>query len=323
MVRYQPQDSFVSPRFCGVRTFMRLPCVRTLENVDFLVAGIPFDTGGSFRIGTRFGPQAIREVSVLLRPFNPVLGVDIFAHCSGVDYGDFDVVPGYIEETYARIQPELEKVFASPAIPVFLGGDHSVTLPVLRAVAAVQGPVALVHFDSHSDTWDRYFQMKYNHGTVIRRAIEEGCLVTEHSIQLGIRGPLYGPEDINEARKLGLEVITAPELHQMGIREAVTRIRHRVKDRPVFVTFDIDFLDPAYAPGTGTPEIGGFTTWEALELVRNGLAGLNFVGFDLVEVLPAYDSGQITAFAAAGMVYEFISLIAKNREQSREKTKGG
>ncbi|SFR05240.1 agmatinase [Desulfoscipio geothermicus] len=314
MTKYQPINSFESPRFCGVRTFMRLPNKRTLTDVDFIVSGIPFDTGGSFRIGTRFGPQAIRDASILLRPYNPVLDVNIFDYCSGVDYGDIDVVPGYIEESYQRIEESITPIFESDVVPIFLGGDHSVTLPELRAVAKSKGPVALVHFDSHSDTWDSYFEKSYNHGTPIRRAIEEKCLLVENSIQVGMRGPLYGPEDLNDAREMGLEVLTTQESREIGIAETVKRIKERVQDKPVFVTFDIDFLDPVYAPGTGTPEIGGFTTWEAQHLVREGLRGLNFVGFDLVEVLPSYDSNQVTAFAAAGIVYEFISLLALNRK---------
>lgn len=315
MKRFQPIDSFHSPRFCGVRTFMRLPNVKTLEDVDFLIVGIPFDTGASFRVGARFGPQAIRDTSILLRPYNPELKINIFEHCSGIDYGDIDVIPGYIEESYEKIQKDMVEILKASVIPISMGGDHSITLAELRAVRDVFGPVALIHFDSHSDTWDSYFDKKYNHGTPIRRAIEEGCIEVEHSIQIGLRGPLYCPGDLQDAVDMGLEVMTTRDIRRIGIDKAIERIRERVKDTPVFVTFDIDFLDPAYAPGTGTPEIGGFTTWEALEMVRNSLKGLNFVGFDLVEVLPAYDSGQITAFAAAGIIYEFISLIACNKNK--------
>lgn len=315
MQKYVPKNSLVSPRFCGVRTFMRLPHVSTLKDVDFVVVGIPFDTAGSFRIGTRFGPQAIREASVLLRPYNPVLDVSIFDYCSGVDYGDIDIVPGYIEDSYEIIEKEMKKIFDAAVIPISLGGDHSVLLPELRAAKNSKGPVALIHFDSHGDTWDSYFDKKYNHGTPVRRAIEEDCLLTEHSIQVGLRGPLYSSEDINESINLGLEVITAPEVRKIGLEETISRIRERVGDAPAFVSFDIDFLDPAYAPGTGTPEIGGFTTWEALRFVREGLTGLNIVGFGMVEVLPAYDHGDITSFAAAGIAYEFISLIAQRKSK--------
>lgn len=321
MAKYEPVNSFESPRFCGIRTFMRLPNLTTLEDVDFIVAGIPFDTGGSFRIGTRFGPQAIRDASILLRPYNPVQDINIFDYCSGVDYGDFTVVPGYIEESYAKIEEALIQVFSTQVIPILMGGDHSITLPELRAIARTKGPVALVHFDSHSDTWDAYFEKPYNHGTPIRRAIEENCLLVDHSIQIGMRGPLYSAGDLEDARQLGLEVLTSWEIRQIGILETIKRIRARVQDKPVFVTFDIDFLDPVYAPGTGTPEIGGFTTWEAQYLVRDGLRGLNFVGFDLVEVLPSYDAGQVTSFAAAGIMYDFISLVALNKK-SQSKNAG-
>jgi len=312
--KYQPINSFESPRFCGVRTFMRLPNKSTLTDVDFIVVGVPFDTGGSFRVGTRFGPQAIRDASILLRPYNPTLDVNIFDYCSGVDYGDIDVVPGYIEDSYEKIEEGASTIFSSGVIPIFLGGDHSVTLPELRAAAKTKGPVALVHFDSHSDTWDSYFDQPYNHGTPIRRAIDDNCLLVENSIQVGMRGSLYGPEDLGDAREMGLEVLTTDEVRKIGISETIKKIRARVQDKPVFVTFDIDFIDPAYAPGTGTPEIGGFTTWEAQHLVRESLRGINFVGFDVVEVLPSYDSNQITAFAGAGIVYEFVSLLALNKK---------
>lgn len=317
MAKYQPKDSFKSPRFCGVRTFMRLPAIEVLKDVDFLICGIPFDTAGSYRIGTRFGPQAIREVSVLLRPYNPNLDVDIYKYISGIDYGDVDIVPGYIEESYKKTEDFLAPVFSSQAVPIILGGDHSVTLPVLRAIRAARGPVALVHFDSHSDTWDSYFDKKFNHGTVFRRAVEEGCILPESTIQVGMRGPLYDPSDWKEAEKFGFEIITTAEIRKIGLENTALRIRERIKDNPVYVSFDIDFIDPAFAPGTGTPEVGGFSTWESLELVRTGLQGLDFVGFDLVEVLPAYDSGQITAFAAANTVFEFISLIANNHKRKR------
>ncbi|MBW2093176.1 MAG: arginase family protein, partial [Deltaproteobacteria bacterium] len=234
MEKYKPADATVSPRFCGVRTFMRLPHKAVLTSVDFIMVGIPFDTGASFRVGARFGPQAIRDASILLRPYNPVLNVNIFDHCSGVDYGDIDVVPGYIEETYKKIHQELVKIFEAGVVPIFLGGDHSITLPELRALAESRGPAALVHFDSHSDTWDSYFDKPYNHGTPFRRAIEESCLLVENSIQIGMRGPLYDLSDLEEACKLGLEVLPAWEVRKIGLSETIKRIRARVQDKPVF-----------------------------------------------------------------------------------------
>ncbi len=321
MIKYQPADSLSSPRFSGVSTFMRLPNIATLENVDFIVTGAPFDTGSSFGVGSRFGPRAVRDASSILKPYNPVLDVNIFEHCSGVDYGDISIAPGFIEETFERMEKDLIPVFNKNVIPICIGGDHSITLPELRAVHKTKGPVALVHFDAHSDTYDSYFGKLYNHGTTFRRAIEEGLLLVDHSIQIGIRGHFYDSEGLDSARNLGLEVLPAWDVRKIGFSEVIQKIKSRVQDKPVFVSFDIDFLDAAYAPGTGTPEIGGFTTWEAQELLRGGLQGLNFVGFDLVEVSPCNDPANITAFAAAGMIYEFISLIALNKKMATKVVK--
>lgn len=309
---YQPKDSSKSPRFTGPRTFMRLEHKRTTENVDFAVIGVPFDTAASNRTGQRYGPQHVRDFSVLLRPYNPDQDIDIFEYCSGVDYGDIDVIPGNIQRTYDNIVEGLKPVLEKGIIPIMIGGDHSISLGHLRAFAQQYGPVSLVHFDSHGDTWDNYFGEKYMHGTPFRRAVEEGLIDTEHSIQIGMRGPLYGPEDIEDARDLGFEVIPMKEVREIGHDKVVERIHQRAQDKPVFVTFDIDFLDPAYAPGTGTPEVGGPTSHEALEFVR-GLHGLHMVGFDLVEVLPTYDSGEITAVAASSVIFEMMSLIAMQK----------
>ncbi|SMB90636.1 agmatinase [Desulfonispora thiosulfatigenes DSM 11270] len=317
MIKYKPANSLESPRFSGVTTFMRLPNVKTLEDVDFIVTGIPFDTACSYNTGSRFGPQAIRQCSTIIKPYNPVLDVNIFDYCSGVDYGDINTVPGYIEETYHNIEEGLTPVFEKGIIPIVMGGDHSITLAELRAAAKKYGPVALVQFDSHSDTYDSFFGKKYNHGTTFRRAIEENLLIPENSIQVGIRGHLYEPQNLQDAKDLGLEVITGPELHTIGIPETIKKIRERTQDKPIFVSFDIDFLDAAYAPGTGTPEIGGFTTWEAQQIVQKGLREKNVIGYDLVEVLPASDPSKITSFAAAGLMYEFISLIALNKKIRR------
>ncbi|MED3724869.1 agmatinase [Priestia filamentosa] len=306
---YKPKDSSKSPRFCGTRTFMRLEPIRTTEDVDFIVAGVPFDTAASNRTGQRLGPQHIRNFSVLLRPYNPDQDINIFDYCSGVDYGDIDVIPGNIHRTYENIESELDKTLEKRITPILMGGDHSISLGHLRAFAKKYGPVALVHFDSHGDTWDNYYGEKYMHGTPFRRAVEEGLLDVAHSIQVGMRGPLYGPEDIEDAKDLGFEVITMKEVRKIGFDNVMKRIHERAGDKPVFVSYDIDFLDPAYAPGTGTPEVGGPTSYEGLEFVR-GLDGLNLVGFDLVEVLPSYDSGEITAVAASSIIYEMITLIA-------------
>lgn len=306
---FKPKDSSMSPRFVGPRTFMRLPFENTLENVDFLIMGVPFDTAASNRTGQRYGPQSIRDFSVLLRPYNPDQGINIFDYCSGIDYGDVDVIPGNVLKTYDHITEKLDPILDQGIIPVMLGGDHSISLGHLRSFAKKYGPVSLVHFDSHSDTWEDYFGEKYVHGTPFRRAAEEGLVDTKKSIQVGMRGPLYGPEDMQNARDLGYKVIEMREARKLGIEKVIEQIHQRVGNNPVFVSFDIDFLDPAYAPGTGTPEVGGPTSFEALEYVRK-LDGLNIKGFDLVEVLPTYDSGEITAVAASSVVYEMITLIA-------------
>jgi len=306
---FKPKDSSMSPRFVGPRTFMRLPFENTLENVDFLIMGVPFDTAASNRTGQRYGPQSIRDFSVLLRPYNPDQGINIFDYCSGIDYGDVDVIPGNVLKTYDHITEKLDPILDQGIIPVMLGGDHSISLGHLRSFAKKYGPVSLVHFDSHSDTWEDYFGEKYVHGTPFRRAAEEGLVDTKKSIQVGMRGPLYGPEDMQNARDLGYKVIEMREARKLGIEKVIEQIQQRVGNSPVFVSFDIDFLDPAYAPGTGTPEVGGPTSFEALEYVRK-LDGLNIKGFDLVEVLPTYDSGEITAVAASSVVYEMITLIA-------------
>ena len=310
-------DPRESPRFAGIKTFMRLPHVTTTEGVDVAVVGVPFDTGASYRVGARFGPEAIRSVSALLRHHNEVLDVSIFDHCSVVDYGDLPVNPGYIEDSYKMIEEGLLPILDGGVTPMMLGGDHSVTLPELRAMVKTNGPVALIHFDSHTDTGDKRFGRMYTHGTPFRRAIEEELILVDHSIQAGMRGSIYSRDSLDEARNMGFDLVTAVEAQEQGIDELVRRIRDRVGDAKAFVSFDIDFVDPAFAPGTGTPEVGGFTSSEALRVVR-GLKGLNLIGFDLVEVLPQYDLSEITALLAANIVYEFISLIALRKKLESE-----
>ena len=306
---YRPADSLASPRFAGVRTFMRLPHVTTTDDVDVAFVGIPFDTGASFKVGARFGPEAIRSASALLRPYHPELDVDIFNIVSAVDYGDAPVAPGFIEDSYDRIVNFLRPLHQAGVVPISMGGDHSVVLPELRAAVEKHGPVALVLFDSHPDTWDSYFGHKYFHGTPFKRAVEEGLLLPLHSTMIGLRGPVYDRDDWQNCRAMGFEVFTAGQMHRDGIADIPARTLQRAGDRPIFLSFDIDFLDPAYAPGTGTPEVGGFTSHQLLQLVR-GLKGLELVGFDLVEVSPPYDHGDITALLAANLVFEFLSLLA-------------
>lgn len=313
MVKYQPPSASKTPRFAGIKTFMRLPHLKVTEDVDFAVVGIPFDTGACFKTGARFGPTAIREASTLMRNYSMNLDVNIFDYLSGIDYGDIDIVPGYIHESYKAMEEGLKPLLDSDIVPIALGGDHSITLGELRAVAKKYGPVALVHFDSHLDTWDQYWGQKYTHGTPFRRACEEGLIDTEHSIQVGIRGSQYGPEDVQGSIDLGFEVITANELHEIGIEETGKRIRERTKDAKVFLSFDIDFVDPSCAPGTGTIEVGGFNGYETLCLIRE-MKTLNFVAMDLVEVLPQIDLAGMTAYMAANILHEFISVLALQRK---------
>jgi agmatinase len=251
---------------------------------------------------------------MLLRPYHPEQHIAIFEHCAGVDYGDLPVTPGYLPESHRQIEEGAKALFEAGVIPIFLGGDHSVSLPLLRAAVASHGPVALIQFDSHGDLWHSYFGGKDTHGTPFRRAVEEGLLDTARSCQIGLRGSVYGEEDIEMSREL-FEVVTAVELHEIGVKETLGRIQKRVGQDPVYVTFDIDFVDPAFAPGTGTPEVGGFTGAQCLQLLR-GLTGLHFIGFDVVEVMPAYDPANLTSLLAANLVYEFMALIALQKRKT-------
>ena len=308
-----PLDAMEYPRFEGIRTFMRLPHVTDLNDVDFAVVGVPFDTGATFRVGARFGPAGIRDNSLLLRPYNPAQEIEIFKYCSGIDYGDLAIVPGYTQESYQRIKEGAQPIFEHDVIPIYMGGDHSVSLPLLRAANENFGPLALVHFDAHSDLWHGYFGEKDTHGTPFRRALEEGLIDPKKSSQIGLRGSLYDHKDYQMSAEAGLMAITGPQLHQIGMNHAIKRIKERVGTGPAYLTFDIDFVDPAYAPGTGTPEAGGFTGYEALSLIR-GLTDIDFIGYDMVEVMPPYDPAGITSLLAANIMYEFISLIALSKK---------
>ena len=309
----QPASALSSPRFCNMGTFMRMQKVDSAEGLDFAIAGAPFDTASSFRTGSRFGPNAIRNISAMMKPNNVIMQVNIMDGLKGGDIGDFNVTPGYIHPTYQAIEEGVANILKENACPIVLGGDHSITLAELRAVAKKYGPVALVHFDSHSDLCDEVFGQKYNHGTPFRRALEENLIDASHSIQVGMRGSLYDPDEHKMAAELGMKLIPAHKVREMGLETLIKTILERVGDKPCFLTFDIDFVDPAYAPGTGTPEVGGFTSLEALDLVRK-IKDLNFVGFDLVEVLPAYDHGEITAYLAANIVFEYLSILAVKKK---------
>lgn len=316
--RHRPADPLVYPRFEGVRTFMRLPYLQELGGVDVAVVGVPFDTATSFRPGARFGPEAIRSASALLRPYHARHELDLFDVLSVVDYGDLPVTPGNAERTLVQVTDGFRPLVDAGVIPAVLGGDHSITLGTLRALARRHGPLALLHFDSHSDTGDLYFGERYSHGTTFRRAIEEGLLVAESSVQVGLRGPLYGKDDFPAAEQLGLRILPADELRAYTAGDFADRVHRQIGTHPAFVSFDIDFADPAYAPGTGTPEIGGFTSAEVVSYLR-GLTELALVGFDLVEVSPAYDSpGQPTAVLAANVVWELLALVARRALLAKE-----
>jgi len=307
---YSPLDAQIIPRFAGVRTFMRAPHVADLAGVDAVIFGIPFDTATSYRTGARFGPEAIRSASVLLRPYHPVLAVNVVESLSIVDYGDSPVSPGATERTYGQIEDTMAPLVDAGVFPVALGGDHSITLAELRALVRRHGPLCLVQFDSHPDTWDEYFGQKYFHGSTFKRAVEEGLLDAGSSVQAGIRGSNYGAGDIGDAEELGFTVVPSEELRRLGGEAYASLVKEKVGERPVFLSFDIDFLDPAFAPGTGTPEVAGFSTAEALAFLR-ALRGINLAGADVVEVSPAYDGpGQQTALAAANVAFELLALKA-------------
>jgi agmatinase len=315
--RFGPPDASAAPRYTGPRTFARLPhiAVPQAADIDVAVLGIPFDTATSFRSGARFGPEAIRSASTLLRPYHPGLDVDVFATLSAVDGGDLAITPGNAQRSAQQIDGALRPVVEAGIVPIVLGGDHSIVLGELRAQAAVHGPVGLVLLDAHADTWEHYYGERYFHGTPFRRALEEGLLDPARSLLAGMRGGLYAPSDLDEPRAMGFEIIPGDELVTLRPAEYSSRVRARAGDGPLFVSFDIDVLDPAFAPGTGTPEVGGLTGREALGFLRS-LAGLRFGGADVVEVSPPYDSaGQTTALHAAAVAYELLALLAVARGQ--------
>jgi agmatinase len=312
MPRYGPPDAFETPRFSGPRTFMRLPHVRELAGVDVAIVGIPTDGAVVYRTGARFGPEGIRSASVMLRNYNPLLGVDVVDKLSLVDYGDVPTVPGSTVDSLGRSAAAIEEVARAGVTTLCLGGDHTVLLAELRALAAVHGPLALVQLDSHHDLWDEYFGQKLFHGSVVRRAVEERLIDPERSIQAGLRGSLTAADDAGLPARFGIDALSYEELAALGPAGFSNRVRDRVGTAPCFLSFDVDFVDPAFAPGTGTPEVGGPSSRDALTYVRS-LAGLDFRGFDCVEVSPPYDPAGVTAFVAANVCFEMLSLLALRR----------
>ncbi|MGW4099841.1 agmatinase [Mycobacterium sp. NPDC004974] len=298
------------PRYAGIATFARLPQRHEVSDYDIAVVGVPFDTGVTYRPGARFGPAAIRQASRLLKPYHPALDVSPFAQAQVVDAGDIAANPFDIEAAVEQVREGIADLLTTPRQRVvLLGGDHTIALPALQAMHAVHGPVALVHFDAHLDTWDTYFGAPCTHGTPFRRASEQGLIVKGHSAHVGIRGSLYDRADLLDDESLGFTVVHCRDIDRIGVDGVIERIRDRVGDHPVYVSIDIDVLDPAFAPGTGTPEIGGMTSRELVAVLR-AMRGLQIVGADVVEVAPAYDSGDVTAVAGANLAYELVTLMA-------------
>lgn len=315
MSGFLPVDSLDSPRFVGLATFMRLPQAQPGDKLDAAILGLPSDSGSPFRTGARFGPQAVRSMSIMLRPINPYRDhVNVFERLSCADAGDASVVPGYLEDSFERLEASVDKLTSSGVVPLSIGGDHSVSLPALRAVARRHGALSLVHFDAHSDTWPSYFGgRKYSAGTPFRRGAEEGIIDPSSSIQLGMRGSLFRADDVSQSVDLGFQVLTTDEMLELGPAKVAAQVAERVGDRPVYLTFDLDFVDPAGAPGVQTPEAGGPTPREALAFLRM-LKPMNLVGADVVEVNPLFDGpGQVTALLGATVALEILSLLAVRR----------
>ena len=312
-----PVNSTLVPRYSGESTFALLPRLRDLEtagrSADIKIVGAPFDTGVSYRPGARFGPAHVRQASRLLRPYNPATGTSPFAQVQVADAGDMALNPFNIEEAIATVELDALELTADGASLLTIGGDHTIALPLLRAASQRAGqPVALLHFDAHLDTWDTYFGADYTHGTPFRRAVEEGLLDASALCHVGTRGPLYSKNDLDDDARFGFGIITSADLYYRGVEAVVTILRERIGDKPVYISLDIDVLDPAHAPGTGTPEAGGLTSRELLEMLR-GLRGLNILGADVVEVLPSYDHAELTGIAAAHACYDLLSLLADLR----------
>ncbi|NYE96402.1 agmatinase [Psychromicrobium silvestre] len=320
-----PIDSSRIPRYAGAATFARLPRLDQVAEADIAVVGVPFDTGVSYRPGARFGANHVRESSRLLRPYNPAQELSPFELAQVADAGDMAVNPFNINEAIEEIQQNALDLTAPGASGrsaklLTLGGDHTIALPLLRAATERAGaPVALLHFDAHLDTWDTYFGAEYTHGTPFRRAVEEGILDTEAISHVGTRGPLYGKKDLEDDKRFGFGIVTSSDVFRQGVDEVVAKLRDRIGNRPLYVSIDIDVLDPAHAPGTGTPEAGGITSRELLEILR-GLRGMNLVGADVVEVAPAYDHAEITGVAASHVAYDLVSLLADGVARDKAST---
>jgi len=306
---FKPISGNVMPRFSGIATFMRLRHLLEPDGVDIGLIGVPWDGGTTNRAGARHGPRQIRDMSTMVRNVHHVSRIKPFDLCRCADLGDVPVNPIDLEDTLGRVEKFYAKVHAAGVVPLTAGGDHLITLPIMRALAK-ERPLGMVHFDAHTDTWDRYFgDHFYTHGTPFRRAIEEGLLDPKRTVQIGIRGALYGEADNDWGDKQGIRVITIDEFYEMDVDNVIAEARRIVGDSATYISFDVDGLDPVYAPGTGTPEIGGFTTFEAQRMLR-GLQGLDLVGGDVVEVAPPFDPSGNTAIVGATMMFEILCVLA-------------
>ena len=317
---FSPITGSVMPRFAGLATLMRLPYLdfdhEAFSQVDIGLVGVPWDGGTTNRAGARHGPRQVRDLSTMIRNVNRASGINPFALCNCADLGDTPVNPIDVMDSMARIKNFFDRVCDAGIAPLAVGGDHLSTLPIMRALAK-KGPVGMVHFDAHTDTWDGYFGgFKYTHGTPFRRAVEEGLLDPKRTVQIGIRGALYNDAEDTWGQQQGIRVIDIDEFHALGIEAVMAEARRVVGDGPTYVSFDVDALDPVYAPGTGTPEIGGMTTLEAQWAVRK-LQGLNLVGGDVVEVSPPFDTSGNTAMVGATMLFEILCVLADSVKQRR------
>jgi agmatinase len=304
-----PADALQIPRFAGISTYARLPLLDDVGECDVAVLGVPFDSGVTYRPGARFGPSAIRAASRLLRPFDPHMGTYPFRERQVADAGDVACTPFSVDRAIGEIERGVRSILERARHPFVLGGDHTVALPVLRCVRDLAGgPVALVHFDAHLDTWDTYFGADYTHGTPFRRASEEGLIQKGRSVHVGIRGSLYDSADLDDDESLGFRIVSGPKVARTGAVETAEVVKWVVGDEPVYVSIDVDVLDPAFAPGTGTPEPGGLLSRELREIIR-GLNGINLIGADVVEVSPQFDHAEITSLVAANLCYDLLSLL--------------
>ncbi|MAT37545.1 MAG: agmatinase [Acidimicrobiaceae bacterium] len=304
----QPLGGNEMPRFGGIATFMRLPGETDPADLDVAVIGVPFDIGTSNRPGARFGPRGIRDESVLLRPYNMATRAAPFDSLKIDDTGDVASSPFDLSSAIEQIEEHFNNLLSNDLITASLGGDHTIVLPILRAMRKKHGPVGLIHVDAHTDINDTMFGAKIAHGTPFRRAVEEGLLDTDRVVQIGVRGTGYAADDFDWSREQGFRVVQVEECWGKSLTPLMSEVREQVGDGPVYLSFDIDGLDPSFAPGTGTPEVGGLTVPQALEIIR-GCRGLNLVGVDLVEVAPIYDTSGLTSLTAANLVYEMLCVL--------------